>query len=111
VTVEDAADHPVVAQDHLLVDAAPGVVQRDFLVGVVGCGERACGKHVDAGDLEAGEDRRRDIDRLVVARQPRAAHPGLLPDRRDKAKDLTVMLDAFANRVDVRIAGAHVVAD
>ena len=111
MAIEDAADDPVIAQDHLLVNAAPCIMQRDFLVGFVGRGERPGGEHVDASDLEAGEDGRRDIDRRVVAGEARAAHLGLLPNRGDEAENLAVMLDALANCVDARVAGAHIVAD
>jgi hypothetical protein len=111
MAVEHGPDDLVVAQHHLFVHAALGIVQRDLVIVLVGRSERAGREHVDAGDLQAGEDRRRHIDRGGVAGKPSAAHRGLLPDRRHQAEDLAVMLDAFADRVDVGIAGAHVVAD
>ena len=52
-----------------------------------------------------------DIGRCFVAGELRGAHFGLLPERRDQAEDLAAMLDAFADRVDIGIAGAHVVTD
>src|SRR6185437_8382314 len=59
----------------------------------------------------AGEDRRRHIDGRVVAGEAGPAHLRLRPDRRHQTEYLAVMLDAFADGVDARGAGAHVVAD
>ena len=71
--VEDAADDFIVTQNHLLVEAALGVVQRDLLIGLVGGSERTRREHVNAGYLEAGEDRRRHVD-SVVSPASRAPH-------------------------------------
>src|SRR5581483_10343545 len=108
--VEDAADHAVVTQDDLLVNSALGVMQRDLLIRRIGGSERAGGENINARYLQAGEDRRRNID-VRAAGKPRAANARLIPDRRHQPEDLTVMLDALADRVDVAIARRHVVAD
>ena len=60
VAVEHAADELVALQHELLVDAARGIGQDDFL-GVGAAGEIASRKEIDAGDLELGRRLRADV--------------------------------------------------
>ena len=86
-------------------------MERDLLAALVVGSECSGRKYVDACDLEAGEYGRRNVGNCGISGKPRTAHSCLFPYRRDQAEDPAVMLDAFADRVDIRIARRHVVAD
>ena len=111
LTVKDRADQLAIAQHDLLVETPGVVAQGDLVVALVGGHQRAGRKDVDAGDLEAGRERLGRERRRLVAGELRGADLRLIPQRRDQAEHLAAMLDAFADREDVRIAGAHVVVD
>ena len=70
-------------------------------------------RDVDAGDLELRRGPRAVVrGARVGAGDVVGEHHGLLPQRRDQAVDLAAVLDALADRVDVRVVhGAHLVVD
>src|SRR5258708_30016646 len=79
LAVENRAGETSVAHNELLVLAAAGVAQGEFIVAVVTRLKHAGGKNVDAGDLQARMGNRRDITlRQVAAESPRA-NARLLP--------------------------------
>src|SRR5258708_17018909 len=107
LAVENRAGQTALTQDKLLVLAAAGVAQRELLVAVVARRKHACGKHIDAGDLQARMGNRRDIAlRQVAAESPRA-YTRLHPQRTDEAKRLPIMLDAFAPGANAGLDRRH----
>src|SRR5215470_13645755 len=105
--VENCADKASIAQDELLVLAAAGVAQRDFLVAIVARLKHAGGKHVDPRDLQARVRRRRHVRLLRAAGQSARANARLFPQRPDEAESLASMLDAFADGENAGLARRH----
>jgi hypothetical protein len=99
--------------DHGLVDAAPGLGERDGLVVVVLGPDDPHRREVDAGDLELRRELRPVVGSLRVGpRDPLGEHDRLLPQRRHEAVDLAAVLGALADDVDVRLVHrAHRVVD
>src|SRR5262249_26439643 len=67
LAVKNRAGEAPVADDELLVLAAAGVAQGDFLVAVVARLKAAGGKDIDTRDLKTGMGNRRDVRLRDVA--------------------------------------------
>ena len=110
LAVEDGADDAVLLEHEALVDAPRGIAQDDVLP-ILGLAEIAGREQVDARDLQLGRGDRAGIGGRLVAGELGCHHLRHLVERRHEAVAEAAMLDAFADREHIRVAGAHVVAD
>src|SRR5574337_96079 len=107
---EDGADEPILAYDHLLVDAPRRLDITDDLVLGTGGARLADRNELHAHDLQLADG----LGALVLniggaAGQMLRRYPGLLIQRRHEAIELPAMLYALTDGVDVRIGGLHLV--
>ena len=109
VAVHHRADQLVAFNHQPLVDPARRIAEHDILA------SRRIGKitgaeQVAAGHLQLGRGLHRTKG-AVLPQQSLRQNPRLIVQRGDKAKELLVMFDTFANGPDRRIAGLHHVID
>ncbi len=109
---QDGADQLAVAQDQLLVDALGRVEMADHLAVRPGGVDLAHRRQVDAHHLQHGAEPRPLISRLRLrSRKHIRQHARLFVERVDKAVEPALVLHAFPDGEDARVAGAEPVVD
>ena len=112
VAEQDGAGELAVADDQLVVHAAPRLGVGDDLVVGVAALLLAHDGEVDAHHLELRRGARAFVDLVLGAPgQPIGEHRRLLPQRRHQAVDHAAVLGALADRADGRVGGGHAVVD
>jgi hypothetical protein len=94
-------------QHQALVDAAARIAQHQVFAAFA-ADEIAGRIQVHAGHLELGGRGLLHVAAMAGAGQVRAAHAGLVPDRRHQAEGGLAVLHAFAHGVDARVVGLQV---